>query len=328
MLALPEKGINRSVAKHNSDINVLCDWVEASVVFDDTQELSKSDLIDTLIENEVYPSNEEDSGSWESSSQDFASEIVEDVWSEISRRMNYLANPLGITVSGNRITRADDWKSFPAYGFCLALACAELYPSYAGKWPGAYAIQGELFEELAKESFKNIFLGWTVRRIGWSPDNPSRLKDVINSIINELNEVSGSELDVHIDAYTKELGLDLLAYYSFADNHASIPVLLVQCASGRNWMSKRTAPDLVVWKKIVNFNSNPVRAFAIPFALADDDKFRKLTTSVEGVFVDRNRLLGAFRRNLAQVSGVSGELNTRLVEWVSPRMDAIPRDNE
>ena len=67
MLALPEQGIARSVTEHNSDINVLCDWVEASVVFDDTLELSKSDLIDILIENEVYPSNEENSGNGESS---------------------------------------------------------------------------------------------------------------------------------------------------------------------------------------------------------------------------------------------------------------------
>ena len=122
MLGLPENGLSRSVKQHNVDLNVLCDWVEASAVFDDDQ-LSKSDVVKALVQHEVYVK------------QDFAKEIVDQAWSAISSRVKYLDSPLGIEVSINRIARKEKWDTFPAYGFCLALSCAKLYPSW-GKTMG------------------------------------------------------------------------------------------------------------------------------------------------------------------------------------------------
>ena len=311
MLGLPENGLSRSVKQHNVDLNVLCDWVEASAVFDDDQ-LSKADVVKALIQHEVYVK------------QDFAKEIVDQAWSVISSRVKYLDSPLGIEVSMNRIARKEKWETFPAYGFCLALSCAKLYPSWVKRW-GAASVRGELFEELAQESLSKSLGGWTVRRVGWSPGNPVKLRSAIASIISDLNEVAGSELELHVDKHANELGLDLLAYYSYGDSHASLPVLLVQCASGGDWQSKRKTPDLELWSTIVSFNSRPVRGFAMPFAYADASEFRKDTRSVDGVFVDRNRLLGAFHRTSSQVSA---GLNSRLTKWVTTQIATVPKDDQ
>jgi len=286
MLGLPESGLSRSIKQHNSDLNVLCDWVEASVVFEDEQ-VSKSDVVDRLIQDQVYEK------------QDFAAQIVDVVWSVISLRMKYLNSPLGIKMVKNRIIRSEEWESFPAYGFCLALACAPFYPTWAKGW-GPASVRGELFEQLAQESFKSALRGWTVRRMGWSPENPKKLRDTIESIISDLNEVEGSELDLHIDEHANELGLDLLAYYSFDDKHASLPVILIQCASGDNWKSKRKTPDLDLWRTIVSFNSCPVRGFAIPFAYAEPSELRKHTRSINGVVIERTRLLAGRGKNTAK----------------------------
>ena len=310
MLGLPENGLSRSVKQHNVDLNVLCDWVEASAVFDDNQ-ISKADVVKALIQHEIYVK------------QDFASEIVDQAWSVVASRAKYLDSPLGIEVSKNRIVRKVDWETFPAYGFCLTLSCVHLYPSWANMW-GAASIRGELFEELAQESLSKTLGGWTVRRVGWSPGHPKKLRAAIASIISDLNEVAGSELELHVDKHANELGLDLLAYYSYGDAHASIPVLLVQCASGGDWQSKRKTPDLELWSTIVSFNSRPVRGFAMPFAYADASEFRKDTRSVDGVFVDRNRLLGAFHRTSSQVSA---ELNTKLIKWLTPLITTVPKDD-
>lgn len=311
MLGLPEKGVARSVNQHNSDLSVICDWIEASAVFDDSP-ISESNAVDVLVEEEIYDK------------QDFAAELVDQAWSVVTDRIKYLGAPLGLTTSRNRITRTSDWQAAPGYSFCLALSCGILYPKWAASWDDP-SVRGELFEELTLESLSKTFVGWKIRRVGWSPDNPVKLRTTIASIISDLNEVQGAELELHVDEHANELGLDLLGFYSFDDPHASIPVMMVQCASGGNWKSKRHTPDLTIWKKIVNFNSNPVKAFAMPFAFADPLKFRRETTHVNGIFADRNRLIRGLRQNLGQP--VSDALNNRLIQWVERYVITIPRDN-
>lgn len=264
MLGLPENGIAHSVNAHNLDLDIFCDWIEASAVFEDDV-LSKTDVVDTLLEHEIYDD------------QDFAREVVDDAWCVLQDRFRYLGSPLGLRVQGNRISRVDEWTAFPAYGFCLLLAASAVYPSWAAAWPDAHSVRGELFEEVTKESLAGSMQGWTVKRIGWSPTNPVRLKDSMPDILADLREVQGAEYDLHVNAHTKEMGLDLLAFHSFEDVHASIPVLLVQCASGKDWVNKRQSPDIELWKKIISFNSRPVRALAMPFAFADPRTFRKQT---------------------------------------------------
>ena len=53
MLALPIKGISRSVEKHNIDLSIMCDWIEGSVLFED-DELSQIEIADTLMEEQIY----------------------------------------------------------------------------------------------------------------------------------------------------------------------------------------------------------------------------------------------------------------------------------
>lgn len=311
MLGLPEKGMARSVKQHNVDLNVICDWIEASAVFDDSP-ITKSDAVDVLMENGIYEK------------QDFAAAIIGQGWAIISNRIKHLGAPLGLEASKNRITRALDWKTSPAYSFCMALSCGVLYPQWAEKWD-APSIRGELFEELTEESLRRTFAGWAIRRVGWSPDNSVKLKDTISKIVSDLNEMPGAELDLYVNSHANELGLDLLAYYTFDDSHASLPVLLVQCASGGNWKQKRHTPDLNIWHKVVNFNSNPVKVFTMPFAFADPLEFRKETMTVKGIFVDRNRLIHALRGETGQVSAALGE---KLVEWVGRYIDMVPRGRE
>lgn len=188
MLALPEAGMAYSVGAHNVNPDYLCDWIEASAVFS-RDRLSKSDVIDALVENEVYEE------------QDFASQIVDDAWSTLGRRLQYQHSPLGLQVEGNRIIRSFSWDTFPSYAFCLLLACAPLYPSWARGWGVPHSVHGNLFEELTEESVRHLFSGWRVRRVGWSPENKAKLKDTIEGIISELNEVAGSEIDLHVDIW-------------------------------------------------------------------------------------------------------------------------------
>jgi hypothetical protein len=162
---------------------------------------------------------------------------------------------------------------------------------------------------------------WTVKSIGWSPSNPVKLKSSIDGIISSLNEVAGVEKDVYVTSHANELGLDLLAFLPYRDPHSSFPVVMVQCASGKDWKSKRKTPDLAVWSKVINFASRPAKGFAIPHAFADSVDFRKESVPVEGILWDRYRLLApssSFRH------WASTRLDADLKKFVAPRVAALP----
>ena len=87
----------------------------------------------------------------------------------------------------------------------------------------------------------------------------------------------------------------------FLDNRSGFPVYLMQCASGQNWKEKVSEPNIDWWQQLIKFVVRPKKAFAIPFALSDDD-FRRQCVRVQGLFLDRYRLLTAARYHEKWVS--------------------------
>jgi len=311
MLALPELGIKHSKERHNSRLDVVSDWVEASLLFSDDR-ISKVDLVDILMENEVY----ED--------QDFALEFADMVWAVLADRVQRLNGLLGLRCGRDSVSRSQRWDECPAYAFCLMLSCgAYIYPRWAGGYGYDHALQGALFERLAERSVGAMLPGWNVSRTGWSPDQPVKLRHAVDGIISGLHEVQGVEADLYVGSHANELGLDLLAYGAFDDVHASFPVLMIQCASGKDWRQKRHTPDLNIWSKVINFSGRPLKGFAIPYAFTDAQEFRREAVPVNGVFLDRYRLLNP-NRGRSEV-WIDARLNEDLAAWVSPRLDALPR---
>jgi len=108
----------RSVNKHNVDFVALCDWLEGSLLFDD-ERLSAADVVDVLIESEIYDS------------QEFAWEIVSFAWAELSRRLSWVGTGSPIKISKPSLKRLRAWRDVPAHSFCLALSFARWYPAWS-----------------------------------------------------------------------------------------------------------------------------------------------------------------------------------------------------
>jgi len=79
-----------------------------------------------------------------------------------------------------------------------------------------------------------------------------------------------------------------------------------------------------LWKKVINFNSEPVRGFAMPFAFADSIDFRKQATKVNGLFLDRNRIVGTFSR--IPVGVIFPGLSKKLIDWLVVEVALLPKD--
>jgi hypothetical protein len=308
MLTRPARGFQRSVTAHNVNIAICCDWLEASVLFDDG-EISGADVVDFLRENEIY------------ADQDFAWELVNDAFSNIQERSRLMGQSYPIELIGRtRLQQKGEWQLYPAYSFCLALSLANCYPQWARGFGHDYTVQGELFEALTAESVRASLSDWTVYATGWTRTAPRRLSAIVADIAARLGETTG-DIIRWSKQKANEAGLDLLCFRSFPDGRVGIPVYLIQCASGGDWHTKLKAPDLRIWTKIISFASDPKKAFSMPFALSTSD-FTYHCNVVDGLLLDRHRLLSPGQH---QREWVTPQLAARLIEWIDPRIAELPR---
>ncbi len=303
MLTPPTVG----VAKGNIRLDVLCDWIESSILFVDG-ELSDGDVFDVLIDENLF------------TEQDAAWQVVRDAWLELRRRQGWLGNASPIYFREQRLGVPGPWQDFPAHSFCLALSLAKWYPGWAGLFGPSYVEQGRLFEEMTKESMKTLFPDWEIYPTGWTRTRTNKLRGVVREVASRLGEAQG-DIGRWTTPRANEAGLDLLCYRPFEDRRVGVPVYLMQCGSGGNWDNKLHTPSLRIWTKIVQFAADPKKGFAMPYALLDDEFVEKCNL-VDGLLLDRYRLLSAGRAN---PDWLSPQLKADLVAWLSPRVAALPR---
>lgn len=312
MLAPPTTGMYRSVKAHNVSFDALCDWIEGSALFDEYEDtLSAPDIVDVLIESEVY------------TKQELAWEIVSAAWAELKRRLSWIKEASPIEIATLRLKRLRAWREAPAHSFCIVLSYAKWYPDWAGQFGRDYNKQGELFEKLTKEAMEKLFPEWVVHQTGWTQTHTSRLGEIVKEITNLLGEAPG-DVEHWTNDKAHEAGLDLLCYRPFSDGRVGVPVYLMQCGSGGKWEEKLHTPNLRIWTKIVQFASDPKKAFAMPYALSDEE-FRRSCNLVDGLLLDRYRLLSPGRDN---ADWLSPELKNAMLAWLAPRIERLPRADE
>ncbi len=310
MLVLPDSGMSRSTTKNNIKSDILCDWIEGSILFDENQdEFSIMDVVDILIDENICVE------------QDFARGIVVDAWNELKRRLNWIDTGTPFSITHSRVKRIDSWHETPAHSFCVLLSLSQCYKGWWRSVSGQnFTEQGELFELLTQESLQKQFSDWQVKRVGWSPNQPISFAKMINMIADHLGETTSNNLDQKTPSKVKDAGLDLLWFRPFPDKRVGFPVYFMQCASGQDWTTKVDKPKINRWRQYIEFIVLPQKAFAIPFALGDKD-FKNWCGEVEGVFLDRYRLLGASR---FCKQWESSSLKKRIIEWAIPKVNQLP----
>jgi len=257
MLALPACGFARSIESHNVRLDVLCDWLEGSVLFAQVP-LAAAEVVDVLVENGIY------------TSQDFAWKLLSDAWIELRRRSKLLNSGYPIEIKGWRLQPRYSWDENPAHSFCLALSLAEWLPDWARSFGKDYTEQGELFEKFVAEAIAKSLPDWSVHHTGWRKTKAVKLPGVITELCEWLGESETGNRERWTTNSANDAGLDLVCIRRMPDGRPGIPLYLVQCASGvtgnLSWKHKLRALDLDLWQRLVDFAVHPKRGFATPFA--------------------------------------------------------------
>jgi hypothetical protein len=255
MIQLPEYGFRRSVTKSNIDQNALADWLEAVVLFD-REPVSKSDVVDILIEFEICPDG----------AQDLAHSIAESGWSELKRRQSWGGLPASFTIGTTRIEDTVDWQDDLIRAFFLLLSILRIFPDWA-KDHVDHVLQGNLFEKVVEAICPAMLPGWKVFRAGWSPDEAQDIPTIIAQLCSRINVKGAVDPFDYVAPDAKDAGLDIVCYRAFGDTREALPVYLLQCASGKNWRQKVHTPNAYVWQKLLDSAVLPSTGIAAPFVI-------------------------------------------------------------
>jgi hypothetical protein len=309
LLAVPGGGfVENSVNVHRSDLIVVADWLEASVLFFQTP-ISKMDVRDFLCDNDYYQD------------QSFAMLFVELVWDEVRRRGRLLSNSYVLHLDADFARPAVGWRDALGHAFLLMLTCLQRYSrsEYPALFSASYIQQGSLFERFSEESLRRH--GWQTLLTGWASgiSNPD-FSTIVNSVAQELDERWVNDDALPVFSAAKEEGLDIVAHRPFSDRRAGRAYFLIQCASGDNWDGKLNAPDLGVWSALISFVTPPRRGFCFPLTL-DEDKFKEKCIRCGGLFLDRHRLLD---NGMGLATNLSAGLKKDIRNWLTPRVAALP----
>ena len=311
MLRPPSKGFALSINVHKVQLDAMAEWLEGCITFIDT-EISKSDVKDILLEASYRD-------------QDFAQQRIDDAWAELARRSKCLGPVATFSVEPKRLARRCKWRDSPAYSFCLMLALQVAYrDTFLAMFPDeSYTDQGEPFERLTTESLKAM--GWHTHSTGWSHHTSDSFADRLEAVGNHLGEPHrAAAVERWTEVHTKDAGLDVVCHIPFRDGWAGRPVLLVQCASGENWKSKRHTPDIQQWMQLLELATVPRRGISHPFVELEDAFRRSANCDCLMLVLDRQRL--SRPGGVTKAKWTSNELSKDINAWTKSRLPALEKN--
>lgn len=202
--------------------------------------------------------------------------VAVDAWSELERRSGLFSTDWPLELAEGALEAKPDSDAKLLFNYFM---CALAY---------GYGIENEgrrIFEYCVRDVARAL-TGNTALRLG-APREPYRpLADLVAEFCKDSLEPPGCTPPPPTD---KDLGLDIATWVSFPDRRGGHIHFWGQCATGQNWSEKLTELNPEKWRDHVNWAVPPVRFFATPFVLHENE-FRRASQDA-GLVLDRPRLL-------------------------------------
>ncbi len=264
-----------------SSKDVVADWTELCVAY--TQEgVSKVALAATI-----------ESSTGDEPSEDF----INTAWRELSDRETLYGKNAPFKVQRLEILPKVNWEQYPGYLTCVILSLIGDPENPTG---GA-----KLFERLSNEAVKNYIEG-----NGIVYGHPAKLS--IREITELINEKFKSELPQNY----KDRGVDIIAWKPFHDQRGNQIIVLMQCAGGKNWLSKTGDVVMRAWvEEYIGFHCSPVRGFSTAVVVSDPERFFDISLEAD-LFLDRTRL-----HRYTSAFDIKDELKDALRDWCNQKLN-------
>lgn len=240
--------------------SIVADWIELYIATSGNA-VSKAKL-SSLLERSVG----------EEPSEPF----ISDVWTELNRRQRLYTSAL-FTIDKLTVEPMEDKVSEITYVACLLIS---LYGPTSGSMNVA-----KLFERLSCLAMKKYLNGEGVV-FGW-PVEPGRETSIRERIIGLASRLNENYIESPRERY-KDRGVDVVVWKPFTDQRSSQIVVLLQCASGKDWRKKTMDLPLKSWEQYIHWSNNPIKAFAVPCVVSSHDWHD--VSKEGGILFDRIRI--------------------------------------
>lgn len=284
----------------SEDAVALVDWLETSLFTQDTPRISDTAVLDVFAEAD-------------------SAEDPDTLLAAMHRVIHIRATTIGacypVQRDGLGYSCRGDWKAHLPYSFMLFASLNQSYTEL--KYTGGSANKpAELFELLALTAVEK-YLQCPVIRIGAPRRHPvpTQFPDALTYAVKELGEVVGQrDLERHESG---DDGVDLIGWRPFGDARASQAIILAQCAIGTDWRDKRDGVSLKMWKRHIDWHSDPLKGFAIPFHHEEGNAWRETATRA-GIIFDRLRIA-----KLVEEAALPAKVKTDMAKWCEVRLKKI-----
>jgi hypothetical protein len=230
-----------------------------------------------------------------SSLADGVSEEDIDSWiRELEFRNTLYTNPY-FKVEHNKITPLLIWSDIPEYYLCV-------YYSYFGA--GDASIGTKLFEKISAQSLKNFIEG-EVYSLGF-PEGKG-LNAYLDEFINCCYETRG----IKANSDYKDDGVDVIGFKLFQDNRSANLYILLQCAAGIHWRTKKKI-ELNRWTKYIFWYPECIISSIATVDYVSQKDWEKQNSSF-GMLIDRVRIY-----NTLYQKDIEQNLRYEVLAWANP----------
>jgi hypothetical protein len=183
-----------------------------------------------------------------------------------------------------------------------------LFFSYSG---GAVNINGtKLFERLSQQVLKSYLCG-EAKVLGF-PNN-GNLTTQLNELAEKLYESRGNR---DPDPHDKDSGVDVVGWKPFHDEKNSQLIVLMQCAAGWNWRTKKQVP-LPTWAQYIHWNfTTTIQSISIA-EIIELKKWQKITDEY-GLVFDRARIV---RCLYSTTFVIESGLRDEIIAWCQEKLN-------
>lgn len=260
-----------------NDTSRVADWLELFVLTED-KAISKSKAISLFGK---YGGNLEEAK-------------VDGAMQELVRRLTLYGKTSPYTINNNVISPNFGWRRYPEHSLCLIFSLYGAFNSNIGT---------KLFEQLIKSCLDHFL---NAQSIGFGFPSGISFKTQIDSLATKCSENRGDDPT----SFDKDRGVDLVLWKSYNDGRNGSVYMLVQCAAGGKWNTKKAVP-LPSWRRYISWNlSTTIPAIAIT-QIVEVDKWANAVDDY-GIVIDRARI---FRTISSKGYQTDGLLKAEIVRW-------------
>ena len=236
------------------------DEAELTALTDPSRSCSLEDLRSALHQGSSEEDQEEDEPEY--SYDERIDAMVADAAEEINERIATIGDGYPFSFDGTILTTSTDWANKAlAYVFLLLLSADGLPGLSTGR---------RHFEEVVTAALARYLTGESLR-FGFPHRTP--VPSHPNAAVDFLAEQIGQRriFTRQVKPREKDMGVDAVAWKRFADTLPTKVVLLANCSTGADWRSKLGELSIDKWKRMIDFGCDPVRVFAVPWILSQED---------------------------------------------------------